>query len=138
MKIASVIQYTLPGVPSLYYGDEAGMEGYKDPFNRVCYPWGNENKELLAWYKALGVMRINTDCLKDGLYHTVSETMGCLAYVRSGKKDEIIVIANRNEHEIDYVLPSLWYGAKTVIGNNVTDGKIKIGALEAVILKTEK
>lgn len=138
MKIASVIQYTLPGVPSLYYGDEAGMEGYKDPFNRVCYPWGNENNELLAWYKALGEMRKNTDCLKDGLYHTVSETMGCLAYVRSGKKDEIIVIANRNEHEIDYVLPSLWYGAKTVIGNNVTDGKIKIGALEAVILKKEK
>ena len=40
MKMASAIQYTLPGVPSLYYGDEAGMEGYQDPFNRGCYPWG--------------------------------------------------------------------------------------------------
>jgi glycosidase len=48
LKLASIIQYTLPGVPSLYYGDEAGMEGYKDPFNRFCYPWGRENEELLA------------------------------------------------------------------------------------------
>ena len=46
MKLASLIQYTLPGVPSLYYGDEAGMQGMKDPFNRACFPWDNINKEL--------------------------------------------------------------------------------------------
>jgi glycosidase len=40
MKMASALQFTLPGVPSIYYGDEAGMQGYKDPFNRCCYPWG--------------------------------------------------------------------------------------------------
>ena len=48
MMAASAMQYTLPGVPCVYYGDEAGMEGYKDPFNRGCYPWGRENQELLA------------------------------------------------------------------------------------------
>ncbi|MCM1545190.1 MAG: glycoside hydrolase family 13 protein, partial [Ruminococcus sp.] len=63
LKLASAIQYTLPGVPSLYYGDEAGMQGYKDPFNRVCYPWGDENRELLNWYKNLGDIRHACKCL---------------------------------------------------------------------------
>ena len=40
LMMASFLQYTLPGSPSLYYGDEACMEGYKDPFNRRPYPWG--------------------------------------------------------------------------------------------------
>jgi glycosidase len=39
-QLASLLQYTLPGVPCLYYGDEAGLYGYRDPFNRGCYPWG--------------------------------------------------------------------------------------------------
>ena len=42
------LQYTLPGAPCLYYGDEAGLYGYKDPFNRTCYPWGREDPELVA------------------------------------------------------------------------------------------
>ena len=44
LKCAAALQYTLPGVPSVYYGDEAGLQGYKDPFNRGCYPWGKENQ----------------------------------------------------------------------------------------------
>ena len=40
LKLASLIQYLLPGVPCLYYGDEAGMEGYRDPFNRGLLPPG--------------------------------------------------------------------------------------------------
>lgn len=43
LKLASLMQYTLPGIPCVYYGDEAGMEGYRDPFNRVCFPWGHED-----------------------------------------------------------------------------------------------
>lgn len=38
LKLASLLQFTLPGIPCIYYGDEAGLEGYKDPFNRSCYP----------------------------------------------------------------------------------------------------
>ena len=57
MKLASLIQYTLPGVPCIYYGDEAGMQGYRDPFNRGTYPWGRENQSLLSWYQGLGRLR---------------------------------------------------------------------------------
>ena len=57
LKAASILQYTLPGIPCVYYGDEAGMQGFEDPLNRGTYPWGRENDDLLAHYKALGVMR---------------------------------------------------------------------------------
>ncbi len=55
--LASFLQYMLPGAPSLYYGDEAGMEGGKDPFNRRTYPWGREDTDLLAHFRQLGSLR---------------------------------------------------------------------------------
>ena len=57
LKLATLLQFSLPGVPCIYYGDEAGMEGYKDPFNRRTYPWGREDAELLDWYRTLGACR---------------------------------------------------------------------------------
>ena len=65
LEIATFLQYMLPGNPSIYYGDEAQMEGHKDPFNRRTYPWGRENKALLCHYQALGKLR--KDCPALGL-----------------------------------------------------------------------
>ncbi len=137
LKLAAVIQYTLPGVPSLYYGDEAGMQGYKDPFNRFCYPWGKENGELIDFYRELGRIRKECSCLKQGEYTTVSEMLGCLAFERRDRKDSIFVIVNRNEHEIDYYLPQQWHNSKAVFGGLMTGQSVKLGALGAVILKKE-
>ena len=66
LQMASFLQYTLPGSPSLYYADEAGMEGYRDPFNRRTYPWGREDPELLAHFRRLGQLRKNCDALRLG------------------------------------------------------------------------
>ena len=66
LLMASFLQYTLPGSPSLYYGDEAGMEGYRDPFNRRTYPWGREDPELLAHFRRLGQLRKTCDALRLG------------------------------------------------------------------------
>ena len=138
LKLAAVLQYTLPGVPSLYYGDEAGMEGYKDPFNRGCYPWGKENADLLAFYRLLGQVRKGCDCLRDGSFFCVSEMLSCLAFERENKSDAILVIINRNEHPITYHLPERWQFKQSVFGaTNVTDC-VSLGALDAVILKKEK
>lgn len=54
---ASILQYTLPGFPSLYYGDEAGLAGFSDPWNRRCFPWGKENLSLTEFFKELGALR---------------------------------------------------------------------------------
>ncbi len=66
LLMASFLQYTLPGSPSLYYGDEACMEGYKDPFNRRPYPWGREDEDFLNHFKRLGRLRREHEVLRLG------------------------------------------------------------------------
>ena len=135
LKTAAAIQFTLPGVPSIYYGDEAGLIGYKDPFNRGCYPWGNENSELISWYQALGKIRKENYALYDGSFHPVSEAAGCIAYVRSNYGNRIMLIANRNVHPITYYLPEDWHGAKLLLGGNGIDRtSVEIPAYGSVIL----
>ena len=136
MKLASAIQFMLPGVPSIYYGDEAGLEGARDPFNRACYPWGGEEKELLEWYRALGKIRRASPCLIDGEFIPVSEAEGCLAFLRRGRGDGKMLIANRNEHEIVYYLPEELKNSSVILGGE-RDGAygVRIPAFGAAILK---
>lgn len=82
LKLASLWQMTFPGVPCVYYGDEAGAQGYKDPFNRGTYPWENENKELLAWYKKVIGLRHKYDVLKTGEWHCLYAEGAVYGYVR--------------------------------------------------------
>ncbi len=58
-EMAAVIQFTLPGIPCIYYGDEAGMQGFGDPSCRGTYPWGRENMRLVSLHKTLGNLRKN-------------------------------------------------------------------------------
>lgn len=135
MKVASAIQFTLPGVPCIYYGDEAGLEGGVDPFNRGCYPWGNENGELLEWYKSLGRIRRGSRALREGEFIPVSAALGCIAYARVDGDSKILLIANRNNHEIDYYLQDEWKGAVSLLGAEMKgDGCARIDACSAAIL----
>ena len=54
LKLAYTLLAFMPGVPCIFYGDEAGVEGLGDPFNRVTYPWGREDKELTEFYREIG------------------------------------------------------------------------------------
>lgn len=134
MKMASLIQYTLPGVPSLYYGDEAGMEGYKDPFNRVCYPWGNENRELLSWYRELGSFRRGNSVFVDGEFEPVSEADGVIAYIRKNEKQKVMVILNRNADAITYYLSPEWQSADVAFGGEKCDGGVAVDGIGYTVL----
>ena len=57
MRLASAIQFTLIGLPTIYYGDEIGMYGFTDPLNRHTYDWSSQNKELQRHYRRLGAIR---------------------------------------------------------------------------------
>lgn len=105
LKTALVMNFTLPGVPSIYYGDEAGLTGCKDPFNRGCFPWGNENEEILQFTKELAQLRRSCEVLHDGGFYPISATLGCVAYLRykEGTK-RIFVVANKNPQPITYRL----------------------------------
>ncbi len=81
LKMCAVLQYTMFGFPCVYYGDEVGMEGYKDPFCRGCYPWGRENKLLLDFYRRLGELR-NMHVFTDGDFHETVAEKGVYAFER--------------------------------------------------------
>ncbi|MDW7673344.1 MAG: glycoside hydrolase family 13 protein, partial [Bacillota bacterium] len=66
LKLLTLWQMTFPGVPSIYYGDEAGTEGHGDPLCRKPFPWGQEDQELLNWHKLLIGLRNKLAVLRTG------------------------------------------------------------------------
>ena len=105
LKAAFALIYFLPGVPSIYYGDEAGLQGYKDPFNRRCYPWGNEDKELIEYVKNLGKIRKIIPNLKEGrTYFVLNDTYivddRIAAFTRQGDDLDYIFFINRSGDEV--------------------------------------
>ncbi len=96
VKLACVIQFFLPGVPCIYYGDEAGAQGYEDPFNRQCFPWGSEDTELLEWYSRLSAVRSSCSALKQGGVRLLEDSMGLFIFSRTDEKgaDAVIIAVN--------------------------------------------
>lgn len=136
LKCATVLQYTLPGFPSIYYGDEAGVQGGGDPFNRSFFPWGAEDKDITEWYRKLGKIRNSLKCLENGVFKPYSAMLSCIAYMREAENEKIMVIANRNYHEIDYYLPDEFkYKEELIYGSHVTD-YVKIPENSVVIIKS--
>ena len=111
LKVASFLQYTLPGSPSVYYGDEAGMEGGKDPFNRRTYPWGKEDPELLTHYWNLGALR-KCEALRLGDVSFFAAGEGKIGFSRchQGKKSKIYVNLSGENWRISH--DCLVYGEK--------------------------
>lgn len=137
LKLASTVQYTVYGVPSLYYGDEAGMEGFGDPFCRMPYPWGRENEELLEHYKALGRIRESEIVLKNGDFR--GEVIGENTFMFSrtaeskrGKKEKLTVIACRAPEGAFVSLDGRY---KELLSGEEYSGGVFVPADTAVILK---
>jgi 4-alpha-glucanotransferase len=97
-EMLTALQMALPGMPSIYYGDEAGMEGGSDPYNRGTYPWGKENTSILDWYHKITKAR-NTQLIEmmENLpeIKCIDENLLSLTY-RNNKK-EINIIVNNDE-----------------------------------------
>lgn len=135
LKAASVLQYTLFGTPSVFYGDEAGLEGYRDPFCRLPYPWSNINEELLNHYKKLGNIRRKEPLLKDGDFIFTEVSDGFVAYKRYSKKDEILVMANMSGKTVEKNIPGTY---RDLFNEEIQKGTCKIASGCVIILKKEK
>ena len=96
LLMAAFLQYTLPGSPSLYYGDETGLEGHKDPFNRRTYPWGRENRVLLEFFRQLGQLRKECPALRQGNIEFTYATDHRLTFCRRLEGKTVRVYVNRN------------------------------------------
>ncbi|MBE6592368.1 MAG: glycoside hydrolase family 13 protein [Ruminococcaceae bacterium] len=131
LKLASALQFTVYGVPSVYYGDEAGVEGYRDPFCRRPYPWGREDGELLAHYRMLGAIRVqNRDVLADGEFSLKHAKGGLIVYSRRSNSGEICVIANAGGRSSGYKLDGEW---RDLVSGETYRGSV--GALSFSILR---
>ncbi|MGA4721777.1 alpha-amylase family glycosyl hydrolase [Fictibacillus nanhaiensis] len=115
LKLAAILQMGYAGAPTLYYGDEAGVTGSKDPDDRRTYPWGSEDKNLVKHYQSIGKVRADYHALFSygELNHLYAEK-DVLAYTRTDKKNAALVITNRGNEDKTVELD-----VKKLIVNNV-------------------
>ena len=133
MRVGAALQYTVYGVPSLYYGDEAGLEGYHDPFCRLPYPWGREDKQLLELYARLGQIREqNRELFAHGEFRILHADGGVIIFERYTESDSILVIANASKRSFEYCLDDKY---TELICNKGYTGEVK--SLECAILKKD-
>ncbi len=99
LKAAALLLFCFPGSPTVYYGDEAGMEGFEDPFNRQTYPWGYEDRELLDWYQVLGQLRRRSQALRRGSIRYVCGRNSLLAFVRETEEERMLCAFNAGDEE---------------------------------------
>lgn len=101
LKQIALLQYALPGVPCIYYGDEAGMTGAADPYNRGSFPWGLETGTMKEHYRMLSDFYHSHSALRTGdceiLFHG-EHILGCR---RSDETGSVLALINRSDRDAE-------------------------------------
>lgn len=105
-KQGVVMQMTLPGAPTLYYGDEAGVCGWTDPDNRRTYPWGYENFEILEFYRETIAIHRQHKVFKTGSYKPLVEQRDLLCYGRFDMDNAAFVAINTSDTDKTVLIPT--------------------------------
>lgn len=100
LKIASFLQFTLPGTACIYYGDEVGLQGYEDPFNRRYFPWDRMNTDLLTFYQELAKIKNTYSSLQKGGIKMLSDKNGVVCFTRQDETETLYAIVSlRDDYE---------------------------------------
>ncbi|MBE6908084.1 MAG: glycoside hydrolase family 13 protein [Ruminococcaceae bacterium] len=110
LRLAALVMFAFPGSPTIYYGDEAGMEGFEDPFNRGTYPWGEQNRQLIAYFTRLGALRGARTSLQSGTIEYLRAEGGVLAFLRASAGEKSLMACNAGDKPEELILP--WDGAE--------------------------
>ena len=97
LMAAAALLFCFPGSPTVYYGDEAGMEGFEDPLNRQTYPWGGEDRELMDWFRALGSLRKTRPALRSGDISYLAGDGPLLAFTRVAGGEKLLCAVNAGD-----------------------------------------
>lgn len=100
LKIATVIQFFLPGNSCIFYGDEVGVQGYKDPFNRKCFPWDNMDMDLLMFYASIARIKNKYGFLREADLKIIQADEKIFAFERFDGNNKLLVIVNRSEENV--------------------------------------
>ncbi len=118
LRLAVALQYTLPGVPSIYYGDEIGLQGGKDPFCRAPFNWDSPDAELYEFYKTLGKIRKENACFINGEFIPLPDSdLGHIAFLRQSKNNTLLICVNRWCDSVNIQLPPQFKSCKALWGN---------------------
>ena len=153
--IASLIQFTLPGAPTIFYGDEVAQTGDDDPDDRRAYPWadlgGNPDNAMLSSYQMLASLRQGNQVLTTGDLRVLfaDDATGVVAYARKNASQAAVIIINRSDTSSSGAIPVAGYipdgvvfNAEYIVGDGgpstvtVMDGELEgsVGPLSAVLL----
>lgn len=108
LRLAALVLFTFPGAPTVYYGDEAGMEGWEDPFNRAGYPWGQEDSELKSFFSKLAHLRREQPALQTGQLHWRWTAGSLLVFARELDGQLLTTAVNAADTPQTLTLP--WFG----------------------------
>ena len=100
LQTGAIILYAFPGSPTIFYGDEAGMEGYEDPFNRGTFPWGHEDRVLQRRFALLGSLRNNRLSLQKGDIRWLYAQGHGLAFARTLGDEVTIAATNAGDEPV--------------------------------------
>ena len=139
LRLAAMLAFSFPGSPTVFYGDEAGMQGFEDPLNRGTYPWGKEDLDLVDFYRKLGALRDERRELQRGDIEYLYAKEGGLVFRRSLDGCSAITALNAADEPLTLTLP--WTGdtaTNAISGEKifVQDGllHLRLEALEGTIL----
>ena len=105
LRLAGMLLYGFPGSPTLFYGDEAGMQGFEDPLNRGTYPWGREDTGLLDFFRALGRLRKERRSLQSGSLTYIYAQGSGLVITREHEGETTMVALNAGDEALTLTLP---------------------------------
>ncbi|MBP5254094.1 MAG: glycoside hydrolase family 13 protein [Lachnospiraceae bacterium] len=132
-----VMQFTLPGAPTIYYGDETGMGGWTDPDNRRTFPWGHESWDLITFHRDMIRIHKTYSCLKDGSYKPLQEGYGYIAYGRFDRSSSVLTVINHSDFFREIEIP-VWYihmprEGKVLRVMQTGEAGYNVGALEETV-----
>ncbi|MHC5540818.1 glycoside hydrolase family 13 protein, partial [Singulisphaera rosea] len=97
LRLATLFQMTYPGAPSIYYGDEIGLAGAHDPFNRAAFPWYKPeqwDKDLFHDFQRYIALRHARPALRRGSYRVVFAEGDVFAHARQFGEETVVVLFN--------------------------------------------
>ena len=126
----------MPGILSVFYGDEVGVEGLGNLANRKTYPWGKEDKSLLEFFRSIGNIRINEEFLKRADLSMLKVTRDVLMFERSKDEEKALVVVNRTDSEKDFDVP-VEYQEKEAVYTLKKSRPGCLGPYGAVVIKNK-
>lgn len=100
LTIAVFLQFMLPGMPCIYYGDEIGMQGYGDPFNRRYFNEEDKNVSIFKLYKTLANIRLISKAVRYGKLLPFYTSEQVYSFVREYEGKRVLCVVNRSSEEV--------------------------------------